>query len=116
MSDRERHRDRRPGSALLSFSAPVTLDLVAPPKAGDLAGIAIFLSLADITSELGTPGDVTVRPSSSPTGVGVNIAFTDIPDTFEAGPSPSIELDTTFSGLRMPTSCPSTPANVSVSS
>ncbi len=53
---RERDRDRRRRSASLSFSAPVTLDLVAPPKAGDLAGIAIFLSLADTTPSSGRPG------------------------------------------------------------
>jgi hypothetical protein len=103
------------GFGLVSFSSPVTLDLVAPPKPGDLAGVAIFLTVLDNTSELGSPGDITVRPSSSPRGVGVDIAFADIPDTFEGVPITVDELDTTFAGLRLPASCPSTPASVSVS-
>ena len=103
------------GFGLVSFPGAVTLDLVAPPKPGDLAGVAIFLSFLDNTSELGSPGDVTVRPSSSPDGVGLNISFANIPDTFEGVPVAVDELDTTFAGLRMPTSCPSTPARVSIS-
>ncbi len=93
----------------------VTFDLVAPPKPGDLAGVALFLTLLGSTSELGSPADVTVRPSSDPAGVGLNMAFSNIPDTY-MGLSISVdELDATFSGLRMPASCPSTPANVTVS-
>ena len=103
------------GFGLVSFSSSVTLDLVAPPKPGDLAGVAIFLTVLGNTSELGSPGDITIRPSGSPRGVGVDIAFADIPDTFEGVPITVDELDTTFAGLRLPASCPSTPASVSVS-
>ena len=103
------------GFGLVSFSSSVTLDLVAPPKPGDLAGVAIFLTVLGNTSELGSPGDITIRPSSSPRGVGVDIAFADVPDTFEGVPITVDELDTTFAGLRLPASCPSTPASVSIS-
>lgn len=100
---------------LLSVNGQVAFDLVAPPKPGDLAGIAMFLTLLGNTSELGTPADVTVRPPGNPGGVGLNMAFTNIPDTYMGLPISVDELDTTFSGLRMPDSCPSTPASVTVS-
>jgi hypothetical protein len=97
----------------------VAFDLVAPPSQGDLAGLAIVSTdpLIDGGGEIGTPGDVTVRPGSDPAGVGLNIAFTNLPTSASlAGVSTTIavdEIQSTFDGLRLPTSCPATPANVS---
>ena len=96
-------------------SLPVVFDLVAPPKPGDLAGLALSVSLLGSTSPLGSPADITVRPSSSPAGVGLNMSFTDVPDTYMGLPISVDELNTTFNGLRLPASCPSSPANVTVS-
>ncbi len=95
----------------------ISLYLVAPPNTSDLAGLAIYL---DSTSQqLGTPGDVTVRPSGDPAGVGVDIT-TVIPNSISLGGGPPAslsvsELQTTLSAIRMPDSCPSTPANFTVS-
>jgi hypothetical protein len=60
-----------------------------------------------------------VRASSDPRGVGLNISFTNIPDTYAVlGAVPTQiavdELDATFEGLRLPTSCPATPAPMTV--
>ena len=100
-------------------SVPLAFDLVAPPKPGDLAGLAILATFLGNTSQLGSPGDVTVRSSSDPAGVGLNIGFANVPDTFAIlGPVASQiavdELSTTFNGLRMPASCPAAPASVNV--
>jgi len=94
---------------LFPVPLPVSFDLVAPPKAGDLAGLALVFD----GSELGTPGDITVRSSTDPAGVGLDIAFTGIPNSVLV-PISIQELNTTFSGLRLPASCPATPANVTV--
>ncbi len=51
---------------------PVTFDLVPPPAAGDLAGLAVNSN----GSQVGTTGDIKSRPSSDPAGVGVTIALT----------------------------------------
>jgi hypothetical protein len=101
------------GLGILPVSLPVTFDLVAPPAAGDLAGLALIVN----GSQLGTPGEITVRSGSNPAGVGLNIAFTAIPDTYTVlNVSISVdELQSTFSGLRLPTSCPATAAPVTVS-
>jgi hypothetical protein len=101
-----------------SLGVPVTgnvaFDLVAPPKAGDLGGLALMVTLFGSTSQLGTPGDITVRRSSSPSGVGLDIGFTNIPDTYDGLPISVEELKTTFSGLRLPASCPKPAADVVV--
>jgi hypothetical protein len=98
----------------------VAFDLVAPPSQGDLAGLAIVSTdpLIDGGGEIGTPGDVTVRPGSDPAGVGLNIAFTNLPESASLpvlGPTNIAvdEIQSTFDGLRLPASCPATPANVS---
>jgi uncharacterized membrane protein YgcG len=101
----------------LPISLPITFDLVAPPKPSDLAGLAIQATFLGQTSELGTPGEITVRPSGDPSGVGLNIHFTGVPNTFSLlgvlGTQISVdELNSTLSGVRMPTSCPATPASV----
>jgi hypothetical protein len=86
-------------------TGPVTLYLVAPPNPGDLAGLAAFFT------GVAQPvvGDVTLRPSGDPAGVGLNMTLLSIPQNL------GIEsLDVTFTGMRLPSSCPSTPANVTV--
>jgi hypothetical protein len=97
---------------------PVTLktsfDLVGPPKPGDLAGLVTMVTFAGSTMQLGSPGEITIRPSSDPAGLGVNIAFTNLPNTF-SGLSISLqELKSTFNGLRLPTSCPASPVSIAV--
>jgi hypothetical protein len=90
---------------------PASFDLVAPPSPGDLAGLQLLLN----GSPLGSPADITVRPGSSPDGVGLDIAFHDIPDTYLGVPIQVTSLDSTFDGLRYPSRCPATPATVQVS-
>jgi hypothetical protein len=90
---------------------PVTFDLVAPPAAGDLAGLAVNF---DNGTQIGTTADVKVRPSGDPNGVGLTLDFV-LPNTLDGVPIMITSIDSTFDGLRYPTSCPSTPANVSVS-
>jgi hypothetical protein len=104
----------------VATSGDVAFFLVAPPKPGDLAGLAQQVTIGPQTSQLGSPGEITVRPPSDPSGFGVTIAFTNIPDTYSAGglsvPISVEELNTTLNGVRMPASCPATPANLAVTS
>jgi hypothetical protein len=104
-----------------SLSLPAEFSLVAPPAPGDLAGLAVSV-MAPPSSQytaLGTPAAVVLRGSGDPAGQGLNISFTNIPDTFPVfGVSTSISVDEingTFNGLRFPASCPATPASFSVS-
>jgi hypothetical protein len=55
-----------------------------------------------------------VRPSGDPAGVGVTINLT-LPNSLNGVPISIVEINSTFDGLRYPTTCPSTPANVAVS-
>jgi hypothetical protein len=93
------------------------LYLVAPPHRSDLAGIANYL--VNTGSQLGGTGEVRVRPSGDPAGVGLDISFTDVPNSISFGGTPLSlslkELTTTISKMRMPDSCPSAPANYTVS-
>jgi hypothetical protein len=106
------------GLGLLPVTGQVAFDLVAPPKPGDLAGLALLVTLLGQTSQLGAPGEIAVRPATDPAGFGLNIRFANIPNTFTEGPlTVSIQvqsMSTTLSGVRMPASCPATPANVKV--
>ncbi len=107
------------GIPTVPVSVPLRFYLVAPPQPGDLAGLLIQATFLGMTSQLGNPGAVTVRPSSDPDGVGLDIAFAGVPDTFAvlgplATPISVRELTTTFDGLRLPTRCPATPASVTV--
>jgi hypothetical protein len=100
-------------------SVPITFDLVAPPNPGDLAGLAIQATVLGQTSELGTPGEITVRSTTDAAGFGLNIRFSGIPDSFAllgpVGAQIAVdELSSTLTGVRLPTSCPATPANVTV--
>jgi hypothetical protein len=103
------------GLGILPITGDLAFDLVAPPKPGDLAGVAAFLTLLGSTSQLGSPADVTVRPPGSADGVGLNMAFTNMPKTYDGLPISVDQLDTSFDGMRLPASCPSPAVNVTVS-
>lgn len=85
---------------------PVTFDLVPPPKPGDLAGLAVNY----LGSEIGSTGDIIVRPSGDPAGVGVTINMV-LPNSLYSVPISITEINSTFEGLRYPTTCPATPQN-----
>jgi hypothetical protein len=88
---------------------PVTFDLVPPPAAGDLAGLAVNSN----GTQVGTTGDIRIRPSGDPAGVGVTISLT-LPNNLYGTPISISEINSTFDSLRYPTTCPATPQNVGV--
>ncbi len=87
----------------------VTFDLVPPPAAGDLAGLAVNSN----GTQIGSTADIKVRPSGDPAGVGVTIQFV-LPNSLYGVPISIHEISSTFDGLRYPTTCPSTPQAVAV--
>lgn len=106
---------------LVQLPTNVTFDLVPPPAPGDLAGLAVNYN----GNQIGSTAGITVRPSGNPDGVGVTINLV-LPNQLDASslglpvgdtgaPIEITEINSTFDSLRYPTSCPSTPANVSVS-
>jgi hypothetical protein len=108
------------GVGLVPLPTDVTFDLVPPPATGDLAGLAVNYN----GNQIGSTAGIVVRPSGNPDGVGVTIDFV-LPNELDASalglplsdtgaPIEITEIDSTFDGLRYPTTCPSTPANVSV--
>lgn len=100
---------------LIGAPIPATFDLVKPPRASDLAGLQVLIQPpGSQPTPLGAPADVTIRPPSDPAGVGLNIAFAGIPDTFQGLPLAVHEINSTFNGLRFPDTCPATPARVTV--
>ncbi len=95
----------------------VTFDLVAPPAPADLAGLVIMATnpVTGVPAQLGSPGDITVKPTGA-----LDIAFHNIPNTYAlltgvAVPIAVDEIKSTFDGLRLPTSCPSPAALFGVS-
>lgn len=84
--------------------------LVPPPSPNDLAGLAV----AAAGDQIGTTAPIVIRPSGDPDGVGVSIDLT-LPNTLEDQSLSITEIDSAFTGLRFPTTCPSTPAQVTVS-
>jgi hypothetical protein len=100
---------------LIPVALPATFDLVAPANQSQLAGLAVLVTApGGQPTQLGPPAGVTIRPATDPAGVGLNIAFTNIPDTFDGLPLQLHEINGTFDGLRFPSSCPSTPATMTV--
>ncbi|HWD68647.1 MAG TPA: hypothetical protein VG293_00545 [Solirubrobacteraceae bacterium] len=97
-------------AGLVPVPTNVTFDLVAPPVPGDLAGLAVNSG----GTQIGSTAGIAVRPSGDTNGVGVTITFL-LPNTLDGAPIDITEINSTFSQLRYPTSCPSTPANVQVS-
>ena len=53
----------------LSVSVPVTFYLVPPPAAGDLAGLAV----EGLGEQIGSTGEIRLRPSGDPQGVGLSL-------------------------------------------
>jgi len=98
------------GGLVQNIQQSVTFDLVPPPAAGDLAGLAVNSG----GTQIGTTGDVRVRPSGDPDGVGLTIALT-LPNQLDGLSIQITDIDSTFDSLRYPATCPSTPQNVGVS-
>lgn len=104
-----------------SIPVPVTFYLVPPPKAGDLAGLTVIGNVLGLNQQLGATGDIRVRPTGDPQGVGVTIGLA-LPNqlTLSGLTAPLVtisvtEINSTFNHLRYPTTCPSTPAQVTAS-
>lgn len=104
-----------------SIPVPVTFYLVPPPKAGDLAGLTVIGNVLGVSEQLGSTGDIRVRPSGDPAGVGVTIGLA-LPNqlTLSGFTVPLVtisvtQIQSTFDRLRYPTTCPSTPARVTAS-
>ena len=91
------------------ITTPVTFDLVPPPHAGDLAGLAVNSS----GTQIGDTADIKVRPSGDPNGVGVTINFV-LPNSLFSVPIVIEQINSTFDGLRYPATCPSTPQRFAV--
>ena len=98
-------------------------DLVAPPHAGDLAGLQVLAKNPTNPGAgfqpLGTPAAITVRPSDA----GLDIAFAALPNTYPLNVlgiglgtvSISVsDINSTFDKLLFPSSCPSNPAPLTV--
>lgn len=83
--------------------------LVPPPSPNDLAGLAV----ATAGQQIGTTAPIVIRPSGDPDGVGLTIDLV-LPNTLEGQALSITEIDSTFTGLRFPTTCPATPAQVTV--
>jgi hypothetical protein len=90
--------------------ANVTFDLVPPPAAGDLAGLAVNSN----GTQIGATADIKVRRSGDPDGVGVTIQFL-LPNMLFGTPISIHEISSTFDGLRYPSTCPTTPQSFTVS-
>ena len=84
--------------------------LVPPPTAADLAGLAV----ASNGEQIGATAAIAIRPSGDPDGVGAKISFV-LPNTLDGLPLQIEGIDSTFDGLRFPTTCPSTPAQLAIS-
>lgn len=95
----------------LTVAVPISLYLVPPPKPGDLAGLQIVANDPPlITGPLGGPADVVVNPPDTH----LTIAFNSIPNTAQVllgltVPISVQEIQTTLSGMRLPTACSGLP-------
>jgi hypothetical protein len=98
------------GGSGVPIPTSVTFDLVPPPAPGDLAGLAVNSN----GTQIGSTADIKVRPSGDPNGVGVTIQFV-LPNSLYGVPIAIHEINSTFDGLRYPTTCPTTPQNFAVS-
>ncbi len=102
------------------LSVPVAFYLVPPPAAGDLAGLAV----EGLGQQLGSTGEIKVRPTGDPAGVGVTLKLV-LPDqlpltlplvgTINAAQISVTEINSTFDRLRYPATCPATPAQLDAS-
>lgn len=90
---------------------PVDFYLVPPPAAGDLAGLEVTTTQGD---QVGTTNAIVIRPSGDPDGVGVTLDLT-LPNSLYGVPVAVTDINSSFSGVRFPATCPATPANVTMS-
>jgi hypothetical protein len=107
------------GSLPAPVSVPVSFYLVKPPSPGDLAGLEVYTS--ELGEQLGSTGDVLIRPSGDPDGVGATIKLV-LPNTLtltlpiigkvNAAPISITSIASTFDSLRYPTTCPSSPEHL----
>ena len=94
---------------LIPVPTNVGFFLVPPPSPNDLAGLAV----AEAGQQIGTTAPIVIRPSGDPNGVGVTIDLV-LPNTLEGQALSITEIDSTFTGLRFPTTCPAAPAQVTI--
>lgn len=78
----------------------VTLYLVAPPKPTDVGGVAVVLGTS--------PGTPTSVADVSLGATGLSVAFTNLPNLGISA------INASLTGLRLPTSCPTPAANVTL--
>lgn len=109
-----------------SIPISVSYYLVPPPNSGDLAGLAVY----GLGEQIGSTGDISIRPTGNPLGVGATISL-GLPDTVPTSGLPApfnnpvvaalvgsavhisiTSIDNTFKSLRYPATCPSTRQNV----
>ena len=103
----------------IPVSVPVTFYLVPPPVAGGLAGLAV----EGLGEQIGSTGEIKLRPTGDPSGVGLSIDLV-LPDQLpltlpvvgkiNTAQISLTEIQSTFDGLRYPATCPATPARVGV--
>lgn len=98
-------------SGLVPLQTPVDFFLVPPPAAGDLAGLAVATSQGD---QVGSTNAIVIRPSGSADGVGVTLDLT-LPNSLDGASVDVTEINSTFTGIRFPATCPSTPADITLS-
>ena len=102
-------------TALASGTVPVPTNvffyLTPPPAAGELAGLAVTTGAGD---QIGDTDGISIRPSGSSDGVGVTLDLT-LPNNLYGAPIAVSEINSTFTGIRYPTTCPSTAAAVTLS-
>lgn len=96
---------------VVPIPTPVNFFLVPPPAAGDLAGLAVATGQGD---QVGSTDAIVIRPSGSTNGVGVTLELT-LPNSINGASVDVTEINSTFTGIRFPATCPSTPADITLS-
>ena len=95
----------------IPITTAVNFYLVPPPAPGDLAGLAV----ADTTGDqIGATDAISIRPTGNPDGVGVTLSLV-LPNTLDGTSISVTEIDSTFSAVRFPATCPATPASITES-
>jgi hypothetical protein len=98
-------------SGVVPVPTPVVFYLTPPPAAGDLAGLAVATGAGD---QIGSTDGINIRPSGSADGVGVTLDLT-LPNSLDGAPVSVSEINSTFTGVRFPATCPSTAADITLS-
>jgi hypothetical protein len=95
----------------IPIPTPVNFFLVPPPAAGDLAGLAVATGQGD---QVGSTDAILIRPSGNPNGVGVTLDLS-LPNSIGGQSVDITDINSSFTGIRFPATCPSTPASVTIS-